>query len=92
MKQKEQKEKVFADGFIFKLNEKKEFHWVVGSISIKVDQAMAFLAQNEKKGWVNLDLNIAKNGKPYVQLDTWEPKPTKKDDVFEESDDEDVPF
>ena len=87
----EKTEKVFADGFIFKRNEKAP-EWVVGSMSIKVDEAMAFLAQNESKGWVNLNVNIGKSGKPYVELDTWKPKTTKNNDVFEESDDEDVPF
>ena len=87
----EKTEKVFADGFIFKRQENAP-EFVVGSMSIKVDEAMAFLAQNESKGWVNLNVKKSKGGKYYMELDTWEPKPTKKDDVFEESDDEDVPF
>jgi len=87
----EKTEKVFADGFIFKRQENAP-EFVVGSMSIKVDEAMAFLAQNESKGWVNLNVKKSKGGKYYMELDTWKPKPTKKDDVFEESDDEDVPF
>ena len=87
----EKTEKVFADGFIFKRQENAP-EFVVGSMSIKVDEAMAFLAQNESKGWVNLNVKQSKGGKYYMELDTWKPKPTKKDDVFEESDDEDVPF
>jgi len=87
----EKTEKVFADGFIFKRSEKAP-EFVVGSMSIKVDEAMAFLAQNESNGWVNLNVKQSKGGKYYMELDTWKPKPTKKDDVFEESDDEDVPF
>ena len=87
----EKTEKVFADGFIFKRQENAP-EFVVGSMSIKVDEAMAFLAQNESKGWVNLNVKKSKGGKYYMELDTWKPNPTKKDDVFEESDDEDVPF
>ena len=70
------KEKVFAEGFIFKMKSDSP-EWVVGSLSLKVDEAIAFIQKNSKNGWVNLDLNIGKSGKPYVELDTWEP--TKKD-------------
>jgi hypothetical protein len=69
----EKTEKVFADGFIFKRNEKAP-EFVVGSVSIKVDEAMAFLAQNESNGWVNLNVKQSKGGKYYMELDTWKPK------------------
>lgn len=90
----EQTEKVFADGFIFKRKENAP-EFVVGSMSIKVDEAMAFLAQNETKGWVNLDVKLSKGGKYYMELDTWKPKEvqnTKNTDVFEEKADESMPF
>lgn len=90
----EQTEKVFADGFIFKRKENAP-EFVVGSMSIKVDEAMAFLAQNETKGWVNLDVKLSKGGKYYMELDTWKPKEvqnTKNPDVFEEKADESMPF
>ena len=68
-----QTEKVFADGFIFKRKENAP-EFVVGSQSIKVDEAIAFLQLNQKNGWVNLDIKQSKGGKYYCELDTWQPK------------------
>lgn len=90
-----EKEKVFADGFIFKRNEKAP-DFVVGRVSVKVDEAIAFLRKHDKNGWVNLDVKTARTGNFYMELDTFEPKgkgqpqassPKKADDSFE-----DVPF
>ena len=69
------KEKVFADGFLFKTRENQP-DWVVGSMSVKVEDAIVFLKQKAKNGWVNLNINTSKSGKQYVELDTFEP--TKK--------------
>lgn len=77
-----QKEKVFADGFIFKRKENAP-EFVVGSQSINVNDAIAFLQANQKNGWVNLDIKQSKNGKYYCELDTWQPKPQGKKDVME---------
>jgi hypothetical protein len=72
----EKTEKVFAEGFMFKINPKSP-EWVVGSLSLKADEAIAFITKNSQNGWVNLNVNIGKSGKPYVELDTW--KPTKSE-------------
>ena len=87
----EQTEKVFADGFIFKRKENAP-EFVVGSMSIKVDEAMAFLAQNETKGWVNLDVKLSKGGKYYMELDTWKPKTEKVIEKVSEEPAADLPF
>ena len=76
-------ETIFADGFIFKRKENAP-EFVVGSQSIKVEEAIAFLQANQKNGWVNLDIKQSKGGKYYCQLDTWQPKPkSEKQDVME---------
>jgi hypothetical protein len=84
-------EKVFADGFIFKRQENAP-EFVVGSMSIKVDEAMAFLAQNESNGWVNLNVKKSKGGKYYMELDTWKPKTEKVFEKVSEKPSEDLPF
>ena len=66
-------EKIFADGFSFKRSENAP-DFVVGRLSLKVDDAVAFLRTNEKKGWVNLNIKTARSGNHYVELDTFEPK------------------
>ncbi len=73
-------EKVFANGFSFKRREGAP-DFVIGQQSIKVDEAIVFLKENQKNGWVNLNVNKARSGKLYVELDTFEPK--KKEEVSE---------
>jgi len=87
-------ETIFADGFIFKRKENAP-DFVVGSQSIKVEEAIAFLQANQKNGWVNLDIKQSKGGKYYCQLDTWQPtKPKEKSDVIETvtATEENLPF
>lgn len=67
----EKQDKVFADGFIFKRSDNAP-DWVVGKLSVKVEDAIAFLKSNAKNGWVNLNINSAKSGKYYMEIDTWE--------------------
>lgn len=69
----QQEEKIFADGFSFKRNENAP-DFVVGRLSLKVDEAIAFIKEHEKKGWVNLNIKTARSGNHYVELDTYEPK------------------
>jgi hypothetical protein len=67
-----QDEKIFADGFSFKRNEKAP-DFVVGRLSMKADEAVAFIRQHEKGGWVNLNIKTARSGNHYIELDTYEP-------------------
>tara|TARA_R110002020_G_scaffold163568_1_gene349644 strand:+ start:309 stop:590 length:282 start_codon:yes stop_codon:yes gene_type:complete len=79
-------DKIFADGFSFKRRENAP-DFVVGNVNIKVDDAISFLKENNKKGWCNLNINQARSGNYYMELDTWEPKEkgsakeTVKDDL-----------
>ena len=50
-------DKVFADGFLFKRKDTAP-EFVVGEISVKVDEAVNFLKENKKNGWVNLDVKL----------------------------------
>lgn len=81
----EQKEKVFADGLISKRNPNAP-DFVIVSQSYKVEEFIKFLQTNAKNGWVNTQTKIAKSGKYYTELDTFEPKPKQtsqpvKDDL-----------
>lgn len=66
-------EKVFAEGIIFKRNENAP-DFVVGAMSVKVEEAVPFLQANAKNGWTNLQIKQSQGGKYYVELDTFEPK------------------
>jgi hypothetical protein len=70
-------EKIFADGFSFKRSENAP-DFVVGRLSMKVDEAIAFLKKHEKGGWTNLNVKQARSGNYYLELDTYEPKSTAK--------------
>lgn len=89
-------EKIFADGFSFKRNENAP-DFVVGRVSIKVEDAVAFMKQNAKNGWVNLDVKQARSGNYYMELDTFEPKGSGKASAPAKSaaskeEDDDIPF
>jgi hypothetical protein len=89
-------EKIFADGFIFKKKETAP-DFVVGSLSLKVDEAVAFIKKHTKMGWINLDIKQGRSGNYYVELDTFEPKakgaaPAPKPTKAEPEADEEVPF
>jgi len=83
-------DKVFADGFLFKRKDTAP-EFVVGEISVKVDEAVNFLKENKKNGWVNLDVKLSKSGKYYIELNTFEPKPNSTPPPREEVGD-DLPF
>ncbi len=66
------KEVIFADGFIFKKPREGAPSFVKGSLSIKVDEAVEFLHKHERSDWVNLDLKQSREGKLYLQLNTYQ--------------------
>lgn len=71
-------DKIFADGFSFKRNENAP-DFVVGRLSMKVEEAHAFMKKHAKNGWVNVNIKTARSGNHYVELDTYEPKGEKSD-------------
>lgn len=83
------KEKIFADGFSFKKNDNAP-SFVVGKLSLKIEDAIAFMKNNHKNGWVNLNINQANSGNFYVELDTWEP--TKKKEPNQPVSTDNAPF
>lgn len=90
----EKKDKVFADGMIFKRNDNAP-QWAIGKLSFKVEDAISFLNANSKKGWVNLNINQGQSGKYYIELDTWEAtggKPVVKNAEPTSFNNSDIPF
>ena len=63
----------FASGIMFKLPRDNAPGYVKGSLSVKLDDFVAWAKNNAENGWVNLDLKVGKSGKPYVELNTWKP-------------------
>lgn len=73
-------EKIFADGFSFKRNENAP-DFVIGRLSLKVDDAISFMKEHDKRGWVNLNVKQARSGNYYIELDTYEPKGKAQEDA-----------
>ena len=91
-------EKIFADGFSFKRNENAP-DFVVGRVSVKIDDAIAFMRKHESNGWVSLDVKQARSGNYYMELDTFKPKGSAlkeeaapKQSAPAEAEDDDIPF
>jgi hypothetical protein len=68
-------EKIFAEGFIVKRKDNAP-EFVIANVSVKVSEAIAFLKNHEKNGWVNLGIKKARSGSMYMELDTFEPRKT----------------
>ena len=90
-----EKERIFAYGFVIKRRDNAP-EFVIANISVKVDEAIAFLRKYEKNGWVNLNAKNGRSGNPYIELDTFEPKAKgaapKKEAEPEPEEDENLPF
>jgi hypothetical protein len=86
-------EKVFAKGFSFKRNDKAP-DFVIGNISVKVDDAIEFLKEYKKNGWVNMNVKKSQGGAYYMDLDQYEPAPKVdgKVDKKVESEENEPPF
>jgi hypothetical protein len=69
----EKQEKQFAKGFIFKRNDNAP-EWAIGKLSIKAQEAIQFINEKNNSGWVNLEIKKSKEGKFYIELDTYEAK------------------
>ena len=66
------KDKIFAKGVYFKRNDNAP-EFVVGQISIKASEAIQFIQENENKsGYVNLDIKKSREGKHYIELNQFE--------------------
>ncbi len=86
-------QRTFAEGFIFKKSEKAP-EFVIGRISIKVDEAIEFLNKHKSAdGWVNLQAKTGRSGQPYLELDTYKPDGKKSSSSkSSKEDDQDLPF
>lgn len=67
----EKTKKVFAEGIYFDRPREGAPEFVKGRISIKIETAVPFLQKNASNGYVNLDLKTSKEGKLYLEVNTW---------------------
>ena len=86
-----------VNGLFFKEPAMGAPRYIVGKLSIGVESFRGWLkdhlAANPDAEWINLEVRIAKSGKPYVMIDDW--KPESSNDGFQADtgvNDEDIPF
>ena len=93
--------KILTKGLFFKRPNPKAPEFVKGSLSIKVEEFMQFMNDNQVEGWVNIDLLEGKpkgneQGSYYATLNTWQPDKARAGvptiQVEEEPDSSSIPF
>ena len=86
----------FVDGIIFKLPHSNAPEFVKGKLSINVPSLAKWIKDNNPGDWINLDLKVSKEGKPYAVRDLWKPdkKEESKSEPVKETDEDsdDLPF
>jgi len=58
----------FPNGIIAKRNARAP-EWHKCKLSFKVQEFIQTLQDNQQNGWLNLEVNMSKAGKPYVKFD-----------------------
>jgi phage antirepressor YoqD-like protein len=77
-------EKIFVNGIISKEVPQTAPDFILGKMSIKVDDLMKWLIENkslcDENGWINMTVMRSKStGKRYIEVDTWKPTPSSVD-------------
>lgn len=72
-------EKIFVNGLISKDVADTAPEWILGKMSISVNELINWLEKNRKlqdeNGWINLTVKRSqKTGKRYIEVDTWKPE------------------
>jgi hypothetical protein len=76
---KETMDKKFINGIIFKKKENAP-DFVIGSLSIKVEEFTNSIKEHSKNGWVNLDIKKSQKGTYYVEVNEFQKD--KQDNPF----------
>ena len=66
-------DKIMADGLFFKEKHANAPEFVIGGLSIKIDQFAKFVKDHKDGEYLNFQVLKSKQGKPYIVLDTWKP-------------------
>lgn len=84
-------DKIMADGMFFKEKHQNAPDFVIGGLSIKIDQFAKFVKDHKDGEYLNFQVLKSKQGKPYIVLDTWKPN-RGQDPVEADSVDDVLPF
>ena len=92
----EANEKIFAEGLIVKRNDNAP-DFVIGNLSVKIDEFKIWLDKHNNNGWVNIDLKKSQGGKLYAEKNSWKPKASNEVQTVthstpKENEGDDMPF
>lgn len=68
--------KFFPKGLFYKEPHPNSPDFVKGQVSVKVDEFKQYLSKVQGE-WLNIDLKISKDGKPYAEVNTFKPDKSK---------------
>lgn len=68
--------KYFPKGLFYRESHPNSPDFVKGQVSVKVEEFKQYLG-NVKGEWLNIDLKISKEGKPYAEVNTFKPHKSK---------------
>ena len=68
--------KYFPKGLFYRESHPNSPDFVKGQVSVKVEEFKQYLG-NVKGEWLNIDLKISKEGKPYAEVNTFKPDKSK---------------
>lgn len=85
---------MLIDGLFFKLPTENQPDFVKGKISINLPKLRVWLKENHNEEWLNVDLKVSKDGKPYAVLNEWKPKDkdVQGESLPDDKSDDDMPF
>jgi hypothetical protein len=65
----------FAEGLYFNEPHANAPDFIKGKLSVQKEKFMAWLdaTDTNDKGYINLDIKMSRDGKPYIAVDTWVP-------------------
>lgn len=68
-------QRIFTEGIFFNQARQGAPAHILGSLSISKDrfQDWLFNQETDEKGYVKLDVKLSKEGKPYLEKNTWTP-------------------
>lgn len=71
-------DRIFVNGLISKKVSDKAPEWILGALSINVESLTNWLnttgKQVQSNGWINLNIKKSKDGKRYIEVDTYNPQ------------------
>lgn len=87
-------DKIFPKGMTARKPSDKAPDFIKSNIGIKLDEFLDWAEQHlDERGWVNFDLKLSKEGKQYLELNTFKSKPaTNGSGAQKEVSPEELPF